>query len=145
MGFKLWSFLPPKCRKSNICFVFSSLTNPTNCSLQYGIKTSFRSIQVARYSLLLELTGEEIQVVGQLDGGLERERRVTVGPRLSKSEKDGQKRRVKGEIAFRLHYCICITFCNVFMSHFLLLGGSHVSLGLDHFVHKLSKPNGVVI
>lgn len=36
-----------------------------------------------------------------------------------------------------------ITFFS--FSQFLLLKGSHVSLGLDHFVHKLSKANGVVI
>ncbi len=92
LSFKLFfergnSQASPSFRKSNICSVFSVLTNLTNCSLQYGIKPSFRSVQVARYSLLLELTVKETQVLGQLDDVLERERRVAVGPRLSQSEK----------------------------------------------------------
>lgn len=41
-----------------IPFGVNILTNPTNCGLQYSIKTSFRSVQVAGYSLLLELIGE---------------------------------------------------------------------------------------
>lgn len=48
---------------------------------------------------------------------------------------------------FRLQYCIYVLnfFQYVHVTFFLLLGGSHVSLGLNHFVHKLSKPNGVVL
>lgn len=66
-----------------------NLTNPTNCCLQYGIEPSFRGVQVARYSLLLKLTGEKIQVFCQLDDILEGERRVAVRPWLFKSKKRG--------------------------------------------------------
>ncbi len=68
---------------------------------------------------------------------------------LRSCKEDGQKRSEKEEIGctFRLQYCMCaLNFPQgVHVTFSLLLGGSHVSLGLDHFVHKLSKPNGVVI
>lgn len=53
--------------------------------------------------------------------------------------------------------CKCTLFCttvctyvlngleDIYITIFLLLWGSHVSLGLDHFVHKLSKANGIAV
>lgn len=46
-------------------------THSTNCSLQYGVETSFRSIQIARYGFILELVVEVIQVTSKFDDVLE--------------------------------------------------------------------------
>lgn len=46
-------------------------THSTHCSLQYGVETSFRSIQVARYGLILELVVKVIQVTSEFDDVLE--------------------------------------------------------------------------
>lgn len=44
----------------------------------------------------------------------------------------------------RSHFCINFLQC-VKATFSLLLEGSHVSLGFDHFVHKFPEANGVVV
>lgn len=112
-------------------------TYPTNCSLQYSIKTSFRSIQIARYCFIFEFGVEEFQVTCKLDDILERKWRVTVWPWFSKPEK------IEEIIRGQMHKSIISS--NVMVSHFVLLCRSHVCLRLNNFVNKLSKANGVVI
>lgn len=57
-------------------------------------------------------------------------------------------KREKGKWRVKLDYspvCMCLSRLCVHVTFSLLLGGSHVGLGLDHFVHELSEPDGVVV
>lgn len=111
-------------------------TYSTNCSLQYGIKTSFRSIQIARYCFIFELGVEVFQITCQFDHILERKWRVAVWPWFSKPEKI--KEIMRGHMHKSIISSIVMIFC-------FLLCRSHVCLRLNNFVDKLSKANGVVI
>lgn len=64
-----------------------------------------------------------------------------------RSEGGGQTERKKDKRTFGLHptvYMLHLPKC-VHRIYSLLLGRSHVSLGLDHFVHKLPEADGEVV
>ncbi len=64
---------------------------------------------------------------------------------LRRRKEDGQKMRGRKKNDMFIYNTLLYACEYAPQSVHVLLGGSHVSLGLDHFVHKLSKPNGVVI